>query len=146
MLLRRLLAPTLALCAAAGAVLSCSDGTTDPVAELRGDCAAPWELSSMPPAVAGEWWTDGDSPPTLSLAQDGAALRGTLSFSGVQRAGGTGSIDGGCLRLTFPPRPNALEPALVVDGRLLSGGVLRVALRAGGDGTPTTYAMQRVRR
>jgi hypothetical protein len=141
--MRRVLPPALALCLAAGAVLACDDGLADPAAALRGDCAAPSELSAIPAPVAGDWWTEGDRPPTLRITQQGTALAADLAFSGVIRQGGTGTVDGGCVRLTFPPRQNALEPPLVVDGRLLSGGVLRIVL-GGTQAESATFTLRRV--
>lgn len=145
MLMRRLLVPAFALCTAAGATFACSDGATDPAAALRGDCAAPPEVSAVPVGVAGEWWTDGASPPTVSVEQDGTALRATLSFSGVQRPGGTGSVSGGCVQLVFPSRPGVAEPAYVLDGRLVSGGVMQAVLRSGDAGAMQLRLQRQVR-
>ena len=125
-----------------GLALACADDPADPAAEVRGDCAAPRELSATPVPVGGDWWTAGDRPPTLRLAQDGTRLRGDLAFSGVMRPGGTGVVDGGCIRLTFPGR-DATEPATVLDGRLRSGGSLDVSIRSGAGGEPLRVTMLR---
>jgi hypothetical protein len=135
-----LLLPVLALLG--GLALACAADPADPAAEVRGDCAPPAELSAIPIPVAGDWWTAGDRPPTLRLVQDGTRLQGDLAFSGVMRAGGTGTVQDGCIRLTFPPRPNATEQAMVLDGRLQSGGALDVVLRPGG-GEPLRVTMRR---
>ncbi|MDF1503853.1 hypothetical protein PYV61_12920 [Roseisolibacter sp. H3M3-2] len=141
-----LLVPALAL--VGGLVLACDDGVpADPgdpvVAAVRGDCLAPMELSAVPAPVGGDWWTEGDRPPTLRIVQDGTRLQGDLAFSGVMRAGGTGTLDGGCLRLTFPARAGTGEPALTVDARLLSGGILDVVV--GGVPDPLRVTMRRPR-
>ena len=95
-------------------------------------CAVPPEVSAVPIAVGGDWWTEGAMPPTLHVDQDGSALRAELAFSGVIHQGGTGRVRGSCVELSFPGRAGTSEPAMAVNGQLqLTTGRLRIALPGG---------------
>ena len=106
--------------AMAVAALLLLPGCDDGVEVLATDdtCAVPREVSAVPIAVAGDWWTEGAMPPTLRLEQDGSGLRAELAFSGVIRPGGTGRVRGSCVELSFPARAGTTEAPLLVAGRL----------------------------
>jgi len=123
---------------AAAAMLVLLPGCDDGVEVLATDdaCAVPLEVSAVPLAVGGDWWTEGAMPPTLRLEQDGSALRAELAFSGVIRRGGTGRVRGSCVELSFPGRAGTTEAPLPVAGRLeLPTMRLRITLP---DGTAFT--------
>ena len=112
------------------AVLGCGNGRD--FLAISDPCAVPPEVSAVPVAVGGDWWTEGALPPTLHVEQDGSALRAELAFSGVIRQGGTGRVRGSCVELSFPGRAGTSEPALPVHGQLqLTTGKLRIALPDG---------------
>ncbi len=118
----------------AAAALGCGNGRD--FLAIADPCAVPPEVSAVPIAVGGDWWTEGALPPTLHVDQDGSALRAELAFSGVIRQGGTGRVRGSCVELSFPGRAGTSDPALPVNGQLqLTTGKLRIALP---DGTAFT--------
>ncbi|GLC24721.1 hypothetical protein [Roseisolibacter agri] len=121
--------PLLALLPAVAA-LGCGNGRD--LLAITDPCAVPPEVSAVPIAVGGDWWTEGAMPPTLHVEQDGSALRAELAFSGVIRQGGTGRVRGSCVELSFPGRAGTSEPAMPVHGQLqLTTGKLRIALPNG---------------
>ena len=129
--MRRSFRPSLLLPAAAAGLALVGCGRSDTLF-LADPCAVPPEISAVPIAVAGDWWTEGEMPPTLHVEQDGSALRAELAFSGVIRQGGTGRVRGSCVELSFPGRAGTSEPALPVLGRLEPAtGKLRIALPEG---------------
>jgi hypothetical protein len=116
------------------AFLACSDGvptarTTTPACTVAGTSSAPLTAA----ALAGDWWAEGQMPPTLRLTPAAGAIRGDLAFSGVARPGGVGSVLDACVRLSFPAAPGTTGRPLLLEGALLSPTRLRIALRDSGS-------------
>jgi hypothetical protein len=132
----RVLLSCLATAPLAAAVLACSDGVpttrTPPTATPCAVTGAPLD-PPLVSALAGDWWAEGQMPPTLRLTPDARAIRGDLAFSGVARPGGAGTVLDGCLRLSFPAAPGTTGRPLLLEGALLSPTRLRIALRDSGS-------------
>lgn len=128
----------------AGAVLACSDGVPTTRTPLTSTPCMVTGASSAPPtasALAGDWWAEGQMPPTLRLTPDAGAIRGDLAFSGVARPGGVGTVLDACLRLRFPAL-GAAGPPLLLEGALPSPTRLRIALRdSGSTGAPREFVL-----
>jgi hypothetical protein len=131
----RVLLSRLATAPLAAAVLACSDGVPTTRTRPTPTPCAVTVASSAPArasARAGDWWAEGQMPPTLRLTPDAGAVRGDLAFSGVARPGGVGTVLDGCLRLRFPALDVAGRP-LLLEGALSSPTRLRIALRDSGS-------------
>ena len=129
--------PPLSALAAAplAAMLACSDGVSTVPTPTASACAVAG-ASSAPltaSALAGDWWAEGQMPPTLRLTPAAGAIRGDLAFSGVARPGGEGSVVDACVRLSFPAAPGTAGRPLLLEGALLSATRLRIALRDSGS-------------
>lgn len=125
------------------ATLGCAEGEPLVVMPTE-DCDPPPEISASPVPVAGDWWNTGEMPPTLRLTQERNELRAELAFSGVIRRGGTGQITGGCVLLSFPAPAGSADRPLVVSGRLLTPGRMRIALLNDDPAVdPLTFVLER---